>query len=146
MSEIHIVVGVAAIAVNALAGLWGAWTWWRETTSTWFWRLLRAGQVAVVLEIVAGGIDYLVHRHVPGLHALYGVLPLVVSFLAEGLRVNSAQMVLDKHGYASAEEVGQLSESDQRGVVIEIVRREVGVMALAALVIVGLLARAAGTG
>jgi hypothetical protein len=146
MKEAHIVVGVVALAVNAAAGLWGAWVWWRATHSTWFWRLLRTGQLTVVLEIVVGGIYYLIHRHSPGLHILYAVLPLVVSFLAEGLRASSAQMVLDKHGYASSKEVGRLAPDAQRGVVLEILRREVGVVTLAALVIVGLLARAAGTG
>jgi hypothetical protein len=146
MNEAHIVVGIAAIAVNAVAACWGAWGWWRATASPWFWRLLRAGQAAVVLEIVVGGIEYLIHRNVPGLHVLYGVLPLVVSFFAEGLRAGTAQMVLDKHGYASAREVGELPSDDQRAVVVEILRREMGVMTLAALVIVGLLARAAGTG
>jgi hypothetical protein len=146
MKEAHIVVGAAAIAVNGLAGLLGAWAWWRGRASAWFWRVLRAGQVALVLEIVVGGVFELIKHKAPSLHILYGVLPLVVSFLAEGLRVSSAQMVLDKHGYASAREVGELSASDQRAVVVEILRREMGVMTLAALVIVGLLARAAGTG
>lgn len=146
MKEAHIVLGVAAIAVNGLAGLSGAWAWWRATASAWFWRVLRAGQLAVLLEIVVGGIFELSKHKAPSLHVLYGVLPLVVSFLGEGLRVTSAQMVLDKHGYASAQDVGGLPEADQRAVVVEILRREMGVMTLAALVIVGLLARAAATG
>jgi hypothetical protein len=146
MKEAHIVVGVAAITVNGLAALAGAWVWWRGSASAWFWRVLRAGQLAVVMEIVVGGIFELMHHKAPSLHVLYGVLPLVVSFLAEGLRASSAQMVLDKHGYASAQAVGKLLPEDQRAVVLEILRREVGVMTLAALVIVGLLARAAGTG
>jgi hypothetical protein len=41
--------------------------------------------------------------------------------------------------------VGALPEDEQRSVVIAILRREIGVMALSALVVVGLLARAAGT-
>jgi hypothetical protein len=146
MNEVHIVCGIAAIVINAMAGVWGAWAWWRARPSPSFWRLLRLGQLAVVIEAVAGGIFYLTHRHVPGLHVLYGVLPLAVSFIAEGLRVSSAQLVLDKHGHASAQAVGRLPAAEQRAVVVEIVRRETGVMTLAALVIVGLLARAAGTG
>jgi hypothetical protein len=146
MNEVHIVCGIAAIVLNALAGLWGAWSWWRARPSTSFWRLLRLGQLAVVVEAVAGGIFYLIHRHVPGLHVLYGVLPLAVSFIAEGLRASSAQLVLDKHGHASAQAVGELPAAQQRAVVVEILRREMGVMTLSALVIVGLLARAAGTG
>ena len=138
MNEAHIVVGIAACL--------GAWAWWRATASPWFWRLLRTGQATVVLVIVVGGVFELIKQKAPSLHLLYGVLPLLVSFFAEGLRAGTAQMVLDKHGYASAQEVGQLPSEDQRAVVVEILRREMGVMTLAALVIVGLLARAAGTG
>ena len=81
----------------------------------------------------------------PGLHVLYGVLPLFVSFLAEQLRVSTAQMVLDQRGFESAQEVGALPEEEQRGIVVTIMQREVGVMALAALVNMALLARAAMT-
>jgi hypothetical protein len=146
MDEAHVVSGIAALALNALVVCWGAWAWWRVQQSTWFWRLLRLAQLAVLVEIVAGGIFYLIHRHAPSLHVLYGVLPVAVSFIAEGLRASSAQLVLDKHGHASARDVGRLPQDQQRAVVVEILRRELGVMTLAALVIVGLLIRAATTG
>jgi hypothetical protein len=54
-------------------------------------------------------------------------------------------MVLDAHGLAAAQEVGRLPEEEQRGLVRAIVRREIGVMTLTALVVVVLLARAAQT-
>lgn len=146
MNEVHIVCGIAALALNGLAACWGAWAWWRAEPSKSFWRVLRLSQLAIVVEVVAGGIFYLIHRHSPSLHLLYGVLPIAVSFIAEGLRASSAQLVLDKHGHASAQEVGKLPAADQRAVVIEILRREIGVMTLSALVIVGLLIRAATTG
>jgi hypothetical protein len=147
VKEVHIVLGVAAIVVNALAGLYGAWRWWRvEPRTVWFWRLLRAGQALVVIEAALGGVLDLTDRKAPALHLLYGLLPLLVSLLAEQLRLASAQMVLDARGYESAQAVGQLPEAEQRSLVVSILRREVGVMALSALVVVGLLARAAGTG
>lgn len=146
MKEVHIVFGVAAIVVNALAGVYGAWRWWRvEPRTVWFWRLLRGGQALVVIEAALGGVLELTDRKAPGLHILYGLLPLLVSLLAEQLRLASAQMVLDARGYESARAVGELPEDEQRSVVVSILRREVGVMALSALVVVGLLARAAGT-
>lgn len=146
LKEVHIVIGVAAIALNGLACIYGAWRWWRLVPrSVWFWRVVRGGQVAVVLEAALGGILDLVDRKAPGLHILYGVLPLLVSLIAEQLRVASAQMVLDSRGYESAQAVGQLPEAEQRSVVFAILRREVGVMTLASLVVVALLARAAGT-
>ena len=147
MKDVHIVVGSVAIAVNGLAGLYGAWVWWRvQPSSTWFWRILRAGQAIVVVQAVLGGVLLLTHHKAPGLHVLYGVLPLLVAFIAEQLRLAAAQMVLDSRGYQSADQVGALPEDEQRSIVVAILRREVGVMTLSALVVVGLLARAAGTG
>lgn len=142
---VHIIVGVLAISLNAGAGLLGTWCWWRAEPNPWFWRLLRAGQALVVLEAAQGGVYQLIGPKSPSIHVLYGVLPLAVSFVAEQLRVASAQMVLDQRGFASPEEVGELPDDEQRRVVVAIVQREVGVMALAAVVIVILLARAAGT-
>jgi hypothetical protein len=53
--------------------------------------------------------------------------------------------VLDQRGLPSAAAVGKLAAEEQRGVVAAIVQREMGVMVLAALVTVVLLARAAMT-
>jgi hypothetical protein len=77
---------------------------------------------------------------------VYGLLPLGISFVAEQLRLASAQMVLDSRGFASNAEVGRLPEAEQRVVVVSVLQRELGVMVLAALVILVLLIRAAGTG
>jgi hypothetical protein len=145
VKELHIIVGVLAITLSAGAGLLGAWCWWRARTNVWFWRVLRASQVAVVLEAALGGVWQLAGTKAPSIHVLYGVLPLAVSFIAEQLRVASAQMILDQRGFASAAEVGAMPDDEQRGVVLAIVQREVGVMTLAAVVIVVLLARAAAT-
>jgi hypothetical protein len=146
MKPIHIVVGILCIALVGAAGVWGAWCWYRVRQSRLFWRLLRAGQVAVVVEAALGGILVLMGKKEPSLHLLYGLLPLAVSFVAEQLRVASAQVVLDGRGLESAAAVGELPDTEQRVVVMAIVQRELGVMVLAALVMVVLLARAAGTG
>ncbi len=146
MKLVHIVVGVLAVALVGGAGLWGAWCWYRVRTSVLFWRLLRLGQVAVVLEVALGGVLLLLGRKESSLHLIYGLLPLAVSFLAEQLRIASAQAVLDSRGFQSAAAVGELAESEQRVVVVAIVQREIGVMVLAALVMLVLLVRAAMTG
>jgi hypothetical protein len=146
MKQVHIVVGVVTIVLTGAAGVWGAWCWWRVRSSAWFWRLLRASQVAVVIQAALGGVLLLMHRKAPGLHVLYGVLPLLVSFLAEQLKISSAQMVLDQRGFESADAVGKLPADEQQEVVVSILQREVGVMVLAAVVNVVLLARAAMTG
>jgi hypothetical protein len=145
MKDVHLVVGVLSIALNALAGLWGAWCWWRVQSSKLFWRLLRAGQAVVVLQVALGGVLVLLGHKPPNLHLIYGLLPLLVSFIAEQLRIASAAMVLDQRGFSSGAEVGSLPAEEQEGVVIAIVQREIGVMAIAAVVVVVLLARAAGT-
>lgn len=145
MKQVHLVVGVITIVLSGVAGAWGAWCWWRVRSSPWFWRVLRASQAAVVVQAALGGV-LLLTGHKPGnLHVLYGILPLLVSFIAEQLRVSSAQMVLDQRGYESAAAVGQSSAEEQHEVVVAVLQREVGVMALAALVNLLLLARAAMT-
>jgi hypothetical protein len=143
---LHLVVGVLSIALMGGAGVWGAWCWYRVRHSPLFWRLLRAGQVTVVIEAVLGGVLVLMGRKESGLHLIYGLLPLGISFVAEQLRIASAQMVLDTRGFASNADVGKLPEPEQRVVVVSILQRELGVMVLAALVILVLLIRAAGTG
>jgi heme A synthase len=145
VKDVHIVVGVLAIALNTLAGLYGAWRWWRVRPSRWFWRLLRPAQAVIVLQAALGGILVAMGKRPPGLHVVYGLLPLAVSFIAEQLRVVSAQMILDARGFESAQDVGRLPEAEQKLVALSIVQREIGVMVLAALVNVVLLARAAGT-
>jgi hypothetical protein len=145
MKEVHIVVGALAIGLSAGAGLLGAWCWWRAAPNRWFWRLLRSSQVVIVFEAALGGVLELTDRKAPGIHVVYGLLPLAVSFIGEQLRAVSAQMILDARGIPSAAAVGELPAEDQQRVVVAIVQREIGVMALAALVIVVLLARAAGT-
>jgi hypothetical protein len=135
--------GILAIALTALAALWGAWCWWRWQSSAWFWRLLRAAQASVVLEAALGGVLLALGRKAVNLHYIYGVLPILVSFIGEQLRISSAQMIMDARGYESSEAVGRLPVAEQRDLVASIVRREIGVMALAAVVMVVLLARAA---
>ena len=145
MKDVHLVVGVLAIALNGAAALLGGWCWWRVRASTWFWRILRPAQAVVVLQVLLGGILVVIGHKPKGLHVLYGVLPLLVALIAEQLRVSSAHMVLQSRGFESAQEVGKLPAEEQRVVALTIVQREIGVMAAAAVVNVVLLARAAGT-
>ena len=145
MKDVHLVVGVLAIALNAAAALLGSWRWWRGEQSQWFWRVLRTAQAVVVVQVALGGVLLLIGYKQHGLHILYGVLPLLVSLIAEQLRGASAQMVLDARGFESAQDVRRLPEGEQRGLVVAILHRELGVMVLAAWVVVVLLLRAAQT-
>jgi heme A synthase len=145
MKDIHLIVGVITIVLTAVAAAWGAWCWWRVRASPWFWRLLRASQASVVIQAALGGVLVLMGNKPPGLHVLYGVLPLLVSFFAEQLRISAAQMVLDSRGFESSSEVGKLPAEEQQEVVVAILQRELGFMVIAALVNLVLLGRAAMT-
>lgn len=145
MKEVHLAVGVLSIVLMAIVAVCAAWAWWRARPIVWFWRLLRAAQLVVVIQVALGAVLLLLHDKPGHLHVLYGVLPLLVSLVAESLRAASAQMVLDQWGYESAQAVGKQPASVQHAVVRAIQRREYGLMAIAAMVILVLLLRAAQT-
>jgi hypothetical protein len=142
-----VVAGALAVAaLNALPALLGGWRWYRVESSRSFWALLRVAQGAAVLFALAvGALAAAGHSSTESLFYLYALLPLAVAFVAEQLRIASAQTILDQRDLQSAQEVGRLPEDEQHAVVAAIVRREQGVMALSALVVVFLLLRAAGT-
>jgi hypothetical protein len=147
-----VVAGALAVAgLNAVSGLLGAWLWYREETTDRklhraFWVMLRVGQgSALTLALAVGSLAVAGHYASDQLFYLYALLPLAVAFVAEQLRVASAQTILDQRGLNDAEAVGALPERDQQRIVAEILRRETGVMALSALVVVVLALRAAST-
>ena len=144
MTAFHVALGVALIAVNAVAGLYGAWAWWRHETARAFWPLLRVGQGLVMVEAVDGAILLAMGKDLPELHLIYGLVPLGVSFIAEQLRLAAADTVLGQRGLEGRADVEKLSEPDQRELVRVIVRREMGVMAASAVVVALLGVRAAG--
>ena len=141
MTALHVVLGVAVVAVNLAAGALGAWRWRRAELSRAFWPLLRAGQALVAIEALDGGILLLLGDELPRLHLIYGLVPLGVSFIAEQLRLTSAQAILDARGVASARE---LAPADADAAVLDILVREMGVMAASALVVAALGLRAGG--
>jgi hypothetical protein len=144
MTLVHVVLGGVSITLFIVVALLGGWRWYRVEASPLFWRLLRPAQVLIVAQAALGGVLLLMGRRPDGnLHYVYGLLPIAVSFVAEQLRIASAESVLDARGIADAQAVGALSEREQRSVIVAILRRELGVMALAALIISGLLLRAA---
>ncbi|MDX6684396.1 MAG: hypothetical protein QOF86_524, partial [Baekduia sp.] len=105
-----------------------------------------AGQAAAIGQAVAAGVLAATGKEpADNLYWLYALLPVAVGFVAEQLRLASAQMVLDARDLEDAQAVGRLPDDEQRSVVLQIVRRELGVMAAAALVIAFLGLRAYGT-
>ena len=144
MTAVHIVLGVALVAVNLGAGLYGAWGWWQWRDAPGFWPLLRVGQLLVAIEAVSGLVLSLAGEELPPLHLVYGLTPLGVAFLAEQLRLVAAQTELDQRKLAGREAIAALPEAEQRALVRAILRREMGVMAASALVVALLGVRASG--
>ncbi|MCW3021397.1 MAG: hypothetical protein JWR30_719 [Conexibacter sp.] len=131
---------------NAVAGVVAAFLWWRVEPRQYAWVLIRVGQVAAVAQAAGAGVLAAAGlQPADGLYWLYALLPVAVGFVAEQLRLVSAQTVLDARDLEDAQAVGRLPAGDQQSVVLQIVRRELGVMAAAALVIAFLALRALGT-
>lgn len=144
MTAVHVVLGIAVLVSTLGVGAWGAWLWWRALAVPAFWPALRVAQGLLVLQLLLGGVLLALGRSPAPLHVLYGALPVAVSFIAEQLRVASAEAVLERHGLSAARDMESLPDVQQRVLVIEIVRRETGVMAAACLVAFFLALRAAG--
>jgi heme A synthase len=137
---VHLVVGCAVILLNLIAGAWGGIAWYRERPSVRFWYLLRAAQASVFIQVMLGGLlVFTGHKPADSLHYLYGVLPLVVSLLAEGARTGAAQRELGDVDFEA------LPAETQQSLALAIVRREMGIMAVSCGVIFFLALRAAGT-
>ena len=140
MVTVHIIVGVLVIAANLGVGLWGGGAWVLDRPSVGFWYALRIAQIAVVVQAALGGILLLLGREtIDGLHYLYGVLPLVIAFSAEAIRSGASGHELEGLDFDA------LPRERRRKIAMAIVRRETGIMAVSALVIFGLVLRAAFT-
>ena len=144
MTAFHIGLGVALIAVNAVAGLYGAFAWWRHVNAPGFWPLLRIGQALVLVQALDGVILLLLGKELPQLHLIYGLVPIAVSFVAEQLRLTAAETVLQQRDLEGRADVEKLAPAAQQELVTVILRREMGVMAASAVVVALLGVRAAG--
>ena len=144
MHSVAVALALVTVVLNALAALVGAWAWQRFAAPRAFWIGLRAGQGAAVAQALFAGIAAAAgSRPDDGLYWLYALLPVAIGFVAEQLRLVSAEQVLENRGLPDARAVGALPEAEQRSIVLSVVRREMGVMALAALVVALLALRAA---
>lgn len=133
------VTGFVVLALNALAATWGGIAWWRNDPSVGFWYVLRAAQAAVVVQAVLGGVLVAGGEDADGLHLFYGLTPLFIALVSEGMRVGAAQAET-----ADVEDVESLERRDQVLLARRIVLREMGVMTVGTLMIVTLSLRAAG--
>jgi hypothetical protein len=137
---------VAVAALNAAPAALGGWRWYRGENSRGFWIALRVAQAgALVYAAAVGVLAAAGHSPSEQLFYLYALLPLAVAFVAEQLRVASAQTILDQRELDGAQALGALPEPEQHAIVAAIVRREMGVMTLSAMVVIFLAWRAAET-
>jgi hypothetical protein len=136
--------GIAVLASNAVAAGWGAVGWLRKDAraAIVFWPLLRMAQATVVVQAVVGFVLLARGDSAPdGLHAAYGVAPLVIALVSEGMRVSVAQRELD-----AVEDLDALDRREQVMVARRVALGEMGVMTVGVLLIVTLALRAYQTG
>jgi pseudouridine-5'-phosphate glycosidase len=136
--------GIAVLATNAVVAVWGALGWLRHDAraALAFWPLLRVAQATVVVQAVVGLLLLARGASAPdGLHVAYGIVPLLVSLVSEGMRVGVAQRELE-----DIEDVDTLERSEQVAVARRVALGEMGVMTVGALLILTLALRAYQTG
>jgi hypothetical protein len=132
------------LATNLVAAVWGAIGWARRDAraSIVFWPLLRVAQATVVVQVVLGLLLVARGESAPdGLHIVYGVSPLIVSLVSEGMRAAVAQRELE-----GVEDVDALERSEQVALAKRVALGEMGVMTVGALLILTLALRAFQTG
>jgi hypothetical protein len=139
MAEFHLGVGVAVLALNLVAGVWGAVAWLMDRASLFFWYVLRAAQASVVFQVLLGlTLLALGQSAEEPIHYMYGSAPLLVSLFAEGMRAGAAQREIP-----TGVDFEALGTSEQHTIALRIVRREMGIMTIATLLIVAFVFRAA---
>jgi len=138
-------VGIAVLATNLAAAVWGGIAWIRRIPSVIFWYLLRVAQGVVILQ-VALGLFLLIgqgKRASSDLHYLYGVSLLVIALVAEAFRAGVAQRELDRR---EIDDVDALERRDQVLLARAVVRNEMGIMTISVIAVVTLALRAFATG
>jgi hypothetical protein len=134
--------GIGVLGATALAAGWGGVAWIRKRPSVAFWPLLRVAQAVVVVQVLLGLLLLASgERADDGLHVLYGVAPLVVSLVSEGMRVGAAQRELE-----GVEDLEGLERSEQVAIARRVSLNEMGVMTVGLLLILTLALRAYQTG
>jgi hypothetical protein len=136
--------GIAVLVSNAVAAGWGAVGWARKDAraSIAFWPLLRVAQATVVVQAVVGFVLVARGGSVPdGLHLAYGIAPLLISLVSEGMRAGVAQRELDR-----VDDLDALERREQVAVARRVALGEMAVMTVGALLILTLALRAYQTG
>jgi hypothetical protein len=136
--------GIAVMVSNAVAAGWGAVGWLRKDAhaAILFWPLVRVAQATVVVQAVVGFVLLARGDSAPdGLHAAYGIAPLLIALVSEGMRVGVAQRELE-----GVDDLERLERREQVAVARRVALGEMGVMTVGVLLIVTLALRAYQTG
>jgi hypothetical protein len=138
-------VGIAVLATNAAAAVWGSVAWLRKVPSVVFWYLLRVAQAVVILQVALGlflliGQD---RRAADDLHYAYGVSLLVVALVAEAFRAGVASREIERQGI---DDIESLERREQVLLARAVVRNEMGIMTMSVIAVVTLALRAFATG
>lgn len=154
MSDPYVIGAVCVGVVNALAALLGLAQWATGRPTAQFWTVARTGQAVAALYAVFCGVYALAAEPPPdGLTWVYILTPIAVSYFAEQLRLVAAQTVLERHGFASTDELRAAEGTDRldrtqlvTAIAHEVMLRELAVVAAGSLVIAFLAWRAVLTG
>jgi hypothetical protein len=145
MKDVHSIAGIACLALNALAAVWGGVAWARRDPSVSFWPVLRVAQASVVVEVVLGTVRLVQGASPPDkLHYVYGIAPLVIAFVSEAMRAGAASREIEELGEGVDPEA--LPRREQVLLARRVVVREIGIMTVGVILIVTLLLRAAQSG
>jgi hypothetical protein len=137
---------IAVVVSSLAAGLVGAGYWWSVRPERLPWLLIRGAQIVAGAQAIGAAVLAIAGLHPDDdLYWLYAALPIAVGFFAEQLKLVSAQSVLDARDLADGAAVAKLPADRQRSVVTAILRRELGVVTIAAVVSAFLALRAFGT-
>ena len=140
MAQVHLTVGILLFSLSLLAGVWGVAAWLMRRPTVIFWYLLRAAQVAIVVQACLGLLLLIGnHKAAEDIHYLYGILPIVIMLMTEMMRVGAAQRVVGETEY------DKLPEDAARALALQIFIAETRVMALGCLIIAALALRAGMT-
>jgi hypothetical protein len=139
VKDLHAIVGIATLGLNAVAAVWGAVAWLRADPSVSFWYVLRTAQLSVVVSVVLGLIRVAQGASTSDeLHYVYGVAPLVIAVVTEAMRAGAAGREIE----ALEGDPEALPQREKVLLARRVVVREIGIMTVGVILVVTLLLRA----
>jgi hypothetical protein len=79
--DLHRVVGLAIGGIFGLVALWGLFLWIKNSDpGRLFWRVVAAGQVGLVIQVLVGIFMFFSRGGMDLLHYAYGAFPLLVLY------------------------------------------------------------------